>query len=929
MAGRIAFIALFLLSLVGCQQSAEQSVEQVAEQATEQVAEHPLAAFRERNDEPITAAADRYQRRLSADGTIPPRALLRAKEQRDAMMTAHQFGAGVWPNSWTWAGPGNIGGRLRPIVIHPTNPDIIYVGSASGGIWKTTNGGTSWFPLDDFMASLSVGDMVMHPADPNTLYAGTGEGFFEAPEGSSNTAAVRGAGIFVSTDAGATWNQMPSTDNADFYFVNRIEFDPTDSNTMLVATTSGIWRTTNGGTTWNLQQAFDALDVKFDPNDPTKVVAGGHDTLLGPYYSTDRGVTWQVANGAGGHRQEIAWAPSQANTVYAAVSDNGRIKIWRSLDGGQNYTLQTSGNGIQTWASYNNTVWVDPNNADFMILGGVNLFRSNDGGVNFAQRFSSVHADMHRIVEHPDFDGVNNKTVYFATDGGIYRTADVYGTSATDLNNNLGVTQFYGAGINPTTGNIIGGTQDNGTLFYNGDPQNWDHIFGGDGGYGGADPTDPNYFYGEVQRARIHRSSNGGASSSYIYSGPNPIGDAGSSTRTNFIPFFVLDPNNPNTMLVACERMWRSTNVKASQPDWFSIKNSIQPPGGFSAGKSRQKPPRSHFNPNSWYNIATISVADGNSNIIWAAHNNGDLYYTTNGANASPTWTQVDNNGVGLPDRWISTIVIDPNDHNHVYVALMGWEADNLWETTDNGTTWTDISGSLPSAPISALAAHRVRPGWLYVGTDIGVFTSGNNGQTWSTKTDGPGTVPVEQLLWKDDNNLMAVTHGRGIFLAEIQQPVVPLSINMIIGSINSGGIPELIDSDDQHVVMDPQFTTARYQLIFEVESVLPTDTPSILEFNYEARTFNLVGQVEQKIELYDFDAGMYVQVDEQNSPSTDLTVIIMPSGDPTRFVENGVGTVRARISYQNGLPWWVVRTANLYLPFRTRVDQTTWMILP
>ncbi len=128
---------------------------------------------------------------------------------------------------------------------------------------------------------------------------------------------------------------------------------------------------------------------------------------------------------------------------------------------------------------------------------------------------------------------------------------------------------------------------------------------------------------------------------------------------------------------------------------------------------------------------------------------------------------------------------------------------------------------------------------------------------------------------------------------------------------------------------MDPQFTTARYQLVFEVESVLPTDTPGILEFNYEARTFNLVGQVEQKIELYDFDAGMYVQVDEQNSPSTDLTVIIMPSGDPTRFVENGVGTVRARISYQNGLPWWVVRTANLYLPFRTRVDQTTWMILP
>ncbi len=739
MSFRLLIAASFsLLVFSGCQK------------APQEVATHPLAAFAERNDDPLAAAADRFQRRLSADGTVPDRALLNAKAQRDTLVRtqAQNFQGNGASISWQWVGPGNIGGRLRPIVIHPITPNIMYVGSASGGIWKTLDGGQSWFPLDDFLPSLSIGDMVLHPEDSDTLYAGTGEGFFETVEGSSNTAAVRGAGIFLSTDAGSTWNQIPSTDNPDFYFVNRLEFDPSDSNTMLAATNTGVWRSTDSGQNWTLRESFHALDIKFNPMDPTRVVAGGHDTVDGPYFSVDGGLTWQLAAGAGGERQEIAWAPSEPHTVYAAVSDEGRIKIWRSTDGGQNYELRTQGSGIQTWAGYNNTIWVDPANAEFLVVGGVRLYRSNNGGVTTNQRFNAVHADMHRIVQHPGFDGSDNKVVYFATDGGIWRADDVYGTEAVDLNNNLGVTQFYGAGINPTTGHIVGGTQDNGTLFYRGDPQDWAHIFGGDGGYGAADPTDPDFFYGEVQCAYIHRSTNGGAgTSSYIYNGPNPIQDAG-GLRSNFIPFFMLDPNDPNRMLVACERMWRSNNVKDSQPDWFAIKDSIDPNGRpFPGGKTLP----SHFDENSPYNLSTIAVAKGNSDVIWAAHNNGSLYVTSDGTALAPTWARVDENGVGLPDRWISTIVIDPTNHSHIYIAFMGWEDDNLWETTDNGNTWRDISGtgplSIPNAPISGLALQPHRPGMLYVGTDIGVFTSTDNGVMWTTQTDGPGTVPVEQLL--------------------------------------------------------------------------------------------------------------------------------------------------------------------------------------
>ena len=686
---RIAYvIPLVLVCLFGCRDANQQFAHQ---QKTAKA--HPLAAFEERNDDPIAAATDRFQRRLSADGTVPDRALLMARDQRDAVLSSsHGIPAGIARGSWTWLGPGNIGGRLRPIVIHPTNPDIIYIGSASGGIWKTLDGGQSWFALDDFLPSLAIADMVMHPDDPDTLFAGSGEGFFEAPEGSSNTAFVRGAGIFESTDAGATWNQMPSTDNPDFYFVNRLVFDPVDANTMLVATLTGIWRTKDGGLTWSLRQSLEAMDVKFDPNNPLYVVAGGHDIVGGPYYSTDGGITWQQASGAEGERQEFAWAPNQSGIVYAAVADAGRIKVWRSNDNGQSYSLQTTGEGISTLEAYTGTIWVDPTDADFLIVGGQRLFSSTDGGATLTQNFNAVHADMHRIVPHPDFDAVKNKTVYFATDGGIYQTDDVYGSSAFGLNNNLGVTQFYGGAINPTTGDIVGGTQDNGTLFYSGDPQNWFHLFGGDGGYGAADPTDPNYFYGEVQRALIHRSTDGGQSADYIYNGPNPISDAGSSATVNFIPFFLLDPNDPNRMLVACERMWRSNNVKDPVPDWFPIKDSIEPPGGILPNTERLA--QSHYDPNSPFNLSTIAIAEGNSDIVWAAHNNGELYFTTNGTDADPSWTRVDLNGVGLPSRWISTVVIDRNDHSHVYVALMGWEDDNLWETTDGGLTWTDISGA-------------------------------------------------------------------------------------------------------------------------------------------------------------------------------------------------------------------------------------------
>ena len=718
----------------------------------------------EKEDSPLEAAAFRYYQRVGPDGTIPAAAIMEAKRQRDRLVMESTSNAGIAPDAWTWLGPGNIGGRIRTIVLHPTNPSTMWIGSASGGIWKTTNAGARWEPLTDFMASLSVGCMAMDPVDPTIIYAGTGEGFFEDAGGASNTAAVQGAGIFRTTDGGDTWTQMESTATPDFHYVNRLVIGPDSRATLLAATGAGVFRSTDAGASWTRTLAINALDAKFHPTDGSQAIASGHDPGSGPYYSTDGGVTWSMASGIPDvHRVELAYARSNPSVVYAGVSDHGTIRIWRSTDGGRTYAQRPAG-GISTYEAYNSMLWVDPTNSETLLWGGIGISRSTNGGGGGSGAFNGVHADQHVVVEHPDFDGVNNRTVYFGCDGGIYRTDNVYGNSAVELNNNLGITQFYGAAINDQTGVVVGGTQDNGTLRYTGSTEGWGTTFGGDGGYCASDPTDPNYFYGEIYWADIFRSTNGGQSANYISSG---ITDAGDPNAANFITYFTLDPNNPNRILLCARHLWRTNNAKAGSPTWRAIKPPI---GGLDPGD----PDGAHFNPNPPYNLSTVTVAQGNSDLIFAGHNNGQIWYTTDGTADNPTWTRIDNAGGGAPPaRWVSRIAIDPANPSRIYVAYMGWEPDNLWTSVAPFTEWRPVGNTgdyaLPAAPLSALALHPTQPGWVYVGGDIGLFASTDGGRNWSTTTQGPGTVPVEELVWRDGDTLMAVTHGRGIYLADVR----------------------------------------------------------------------------------------------------------------------------------------------------------------
>lgn len=736
---------------------------------------------REEKEHPNGIYQRAQARRGGVDADIPHDALMAAWERKQQMDASDDLGA---PVQWTWLGPGNIGGRLRAVLIDPTNTQRMWVGAAGGGVWYSDTGGASWQPRNNLITMLGCGCMALDPANANHLYYGSGEGFFDAEQGSSNTAILRGAGIFESFDAGVTWARIQSTSTPDWYFVNRLSFQPGNPLVMLAATGSGIWRSADGGQTWSQRTTTRTLDIDFHPTDSTRAVAGRADGFASR--SLDGGLTWvNTQIGTISTRVELAYARSSPTTVFAAVSDTGWfINIWRSLDGGATWVLRST-QTIGTYSLYNNALWVDPTNANNLVYGGVQLYRSTDAGATRVQFTTGSHPDYHVIVEQPGYNGTTNKRIYTGDDGGLHTIADWQTGSWSTLNTGLGVTQFYGAAMNPTSGVMIAGAQDNGTNRYNGNANAWTYnIIGGDGGFCAADPGDPNYFYGAYQHLGLQRSSNAGVSWTDIR------GATTSDLGFNFVPYYLLDPNNSNRMLACGRSLWRTDNVKTgAPPTWVQIKAPRNCPT-FTAI------PTDHFADNPYCNLSAAQIAVGNSDVVWAGHNDGELHRTANGTAAAPTWTLVDSSlGGALPDRWISSIAIDPSNHQRVLVSLMGYTPDNLWETLDNGATWHTIdgtgTGSLPDLPISWVVMHPVLHDLLFVATDLGLFHSTNGGASWAPIAGGPENVCIEQLVWKNSRQLLCVTHGRGVY-----QATLPLAGTQPVGlGCAAGALPQFTAS--------------------------------------------------------------------------------------------------------------------------------------
>jgi len=697
-------------------------------------------------DHPGEAALWRTKRQRDETGRIPIDGLTRALEHAAAMPAPAGIDSPsqISRTSWTSLGPGNIGGRIRTIAFDPDDAQKIWVGGVAGGLWKTTNGGTTWTSVSSFLANMAVSSIVFDPVTPNTMFAGTGEGMY-------NGDAAQGAGILKSTNRGSTWSRLTSTANANFQYVNRLAISR-NGGVLLAATRSGLFRSTNDGTSWTRTLTDEVLDVRYHPTDNNKAVAGGRNGKA--WRTVNGGASWIPATGlpsvAGfDGRVELTYAASSPTTVYISLDRNDG-EVWKSTNGGASYVQKSTGKSYlngQGW--YDNAIWVSPKNPNLVIVGGLDLWRSTDGGTTFSQIsewFSSppsAHADHHFIAAPPNFNGTTVRTVYFANDGGIYKATNVNTVTKTsgwtELNNRLGITQFYSVAVNPTTNHVIGGTQDNGTLFFKPSTgsEQWKETFGGDGGYSAADPADPNYFYGSYVYLMLHRSTDGGASADWIYSG---IGDANACAL--FIAPFVLDPNDPTHMFAGGCRLWRSTNVKSTTPTWTQVKPTIS---GTPA-------------------ISAIAVAPSNSAVVYVGYEDGTVWKSTDAGAATPTWNQV---STGLPGRYVSRITVHKTNPNIAYASLGGFSVGNVWKTSNGGTSWTQSSGSgasaLPAVPVYSLVIHPTNASKLYVGTEIGVFYSENAGSTWHTPSTGPSASPVDELVFSG-TTLYAATHGRGIY---------------------------------------------------------------------------------------------------------------------------------------------------------------------
>jgi hypothetical protein len=710
--------------------------------------------------------------------------------------------------TWKFLGPGNIGGRTRVLVIDPTSPAVMYTGGVSGGIWKTLNAGQEWFPIGDDLANIAINSLVMHPTDPNTLYAGTGEGYFrEVQRGTALP--LRGDGIFVTHDAGETWTRLASTDSEDFHFVNDLVVSTHDPSHLYAATRTGVWRSLDAGETWERVL-------------PTTVTGGcldlawrgdqAGDYLFASCGTFERATVYRSKNAQADAswepvfsepnmgRTSLAIAPSDPSVIYALAASNepgpfhqGLLGVFRSTDDGDSgtWTAQlrnddpTYGSRLLTnlialygdicnnWASANvtmgwycNTIAVDPADAERVWVGGVDLFRSDNGGrtwgvasywwVTEGSAPAFVHADQHAIVFHPRYDGSSNRTAYFTNDGGIFRTDDALAAPATGdramcsaensslqfvpLNNSYGVTQFYHGAVSPDGNTFIAGAQDNGTLMGSiaDGPNRWKAIMGGDGGYVAIDPNDPDFIYAEYQWAGLGRSSDGGVSFRGIRSSI-------AGAEFLFVTPFTLDPNDTRRLWLGGRTLWRSPNRGDS---WIPASTPLPAL------------------------VSAVAVQPGNSAVVVAGTSGGHILRSTNAstANASTGWPMVQPR-----PGFVSWVAFDPTDPNVVFATYAGFGGAHVWMSTDNGVTWTPRDGSgdgaLPDIPVHSIAVDPSRPDRLYLGTDLGVFVSLDRGQTWAVENSGFANAVTETvLIGKGENGpaVYAFTHGRGAWRAEL-----------------------------------------------------------------------------------------------------------------------------------------------------------------
>lgn len=730
-----------------------------------------IAHFMEHNRGKVPKAERRpsdwfYVQRAYPQIDIPMKEYVAALETARAKRADRSLEKDLDTLTWSEAGPTNIPGRITDIAVHPSEPEVIYAASAAGGVFKSTNFGTSWSAVFDDAGTQSIGAIAIHPDNPDILYVGTGEA-----NGANDT--YDGTGVYKSIDAGATWNFVGLPES---YRIGRIVIDPDRPDTIFVAVQGklfgtnperGVYRSQDGGQSWEhllfVNDSTGCIDIALHPTgvilaatwecwrNPVERRVGGFGS--GIWHSGNFGDSWTLLDGAGFPGNGLPLSSSTvgrigvtidpfSNHAYATYCDHpgSMIGLFHSTDLGFTWTQTNDGailSSLGGFGWYFGQVRVAPGSPTVVYSLGVTMYKSIDEGANWFAADAGTHVDHHALYIDPtDIDNLYN-----GCDGGV-NYSDNGGSSFANLAN-MPNTQYYAIGIdhlNPHR--LYGGTQDNGTMrTLGGSLNDWTVINGGDGFYVLVDYTDANKIYAEYQNGVFRRSTNGGLTFMTATSGMNYSGE-----RHNWNTPFAMDPVDPLVLYYGSNILYQTTNGAVN---WTAISGDLTDgPGGGNLA---------------FGTITTIDVSPANTDVIWVGTDDANVWVTQDGGD---NWAQVN---AGLPNRWVTRVAPDPHSASIAYVTFSGYKdgsyLPHIFRTVDYGQNWDDITGDLGDVPINDVIVDPDLDSTLYLGSDVGVYYSEDLGAGWLPLGTGMPITPVHDLAYDDSTRtLVAGTHGRSMF---------------------------------------------------------------------------------------------------------------------------------------------------------------------
>ncbi len=663
--------------------------------------------------------------------------------------------------SWYYLGPmttptpggaplsGGGTGRINCIVFRPGNPQIMWAGTGSGGLWKSTNGGLNWTTNTDNLPDLGVTDIAFNPRHPDSMYMATGDGFGYPISNGTHFDGTYSNGVMISTDGGNTWD----TTSLNWAFSKTISIShllivPENPNIIFATTNAGIMRSADAGKTWVNVLKQDLSDIKLNEANHSLIYAAG--SAL--YISNDTGKTWKVQSfklPAATAEMAIATTPANPAILYLALYPNfanqgSSTFLMKSSDSGYTWNSLGAISGTTFYGYYTCGLRVSPYDSNLVFAGGVDDVRSTNGGTtwslityNSANPDSDyyVHADHRVFVYYPG----SKDTMYDGDDGGIYMSTNG-GTHWKLVSGDIHSLEFYRMGNSITDTTIMyAGAQDNGVnQFYKGQ---WNHVIGGDGMTCQVSPQDPGTAYGSTQNGRVKRTSDYGVTWQNIY----PTG----SGSTNWTTPFILDPINPDTIYFGGTKLYESEDEGDT---WANI----------AAGIKISE------------NISCFAISPDNDGVIYVALGSDQLapassprmYRTTNGGNTWVNTVTAKTSTLLNVNTYQTGIDVEQGNPATVATCFSGFNAKNkVFISNDTGATWINISTGLPNVPVDCIRFEGSTEHGLFIGTDVGIFYRNDNTNGWVPYMTGlPNTIVDQIEVFPAYGKIRACTFGRGIW---------------------------------------------------------------------------------------------------------------------------------------------------------------------